>query len=150
MKEGDLVRERFAKNGSVMRIVEFVEGDTLSDEPNTALCQLENGTTDWFIETDIIEASDVLDMSVPAAYSWEDKELQALKIDKHVPIPKGGKWKVLLSRLEIGDSVFIPVKENTDKGLAALRTRLWNAKEASDIHITTRAEEGGIRVWRLE
>jgi hypothetical protein len=149
MKEGDLVRERFAKNGSVMRIVEFVEGDTLSDEPNTALCQLENGTTDWFIETDIIKAS-AKDIPVPAAYSWEDEELQALKIDKHVPVPKGGKWKVLLSRLEIGDSVFVPVKENTNKGLAALRTRLWNAKETSDIQITTRAEEGGIRVWRIE
>ena len=29
MKEGDLVRERFTKNGSVMRIIEFVEGKTV-------------------------------------------------------------------------------------------------------------------------
>ena len=148
MKEGDLVRERFTKNGSVMRIIEFVEGDTTSNEPNTALCKLENGSTDWFIETDIINVRPK-EVPVPAAYSWEDKELQALKIDKHVPVPKGGKWKVLLSRLELGDSVFIPVKENNEKGLSALRTRLWNAKEASDIQITTRAEEGGVRIWRI-
>ena len=149
MKEGDLVRERFAKNGSVMRIVEFVEGDTSSDEPNTALCQLENGTTDWFIETDIIKA-DPKDIPVPAAYSWEDKELQELKIDKNVPLPKGGKWKVLLLRLQIGDSVFVPAKEVTDRGLNALRTKIWNAKRAIDIQITTRIEEGGIRVWRTK
>ena len=148
MKEGDLVRERFTKNGSVMRIIEFVEGDTSSDEPNTALCQLENGSTDWFIETDIINAS-AKDVSVPAGYSWEYEGLQSLKIDKSVPIPAGGKWKMLLSRLEIGDSVFIPLKRNNATGIAALRTRLWNAKDASDIQITTRAEEGGVRVWRI-
>ena len=148
MKEGDLVRERFAKNGSVMRVVEFVEGDTSSDEPNTALCQLENGSTDWFIETDIINVR-AKEVPVPAGYSWEYEGLQSLKIDKSVPIPAGGKWKMLLSRLEIGDSVFIPLKRNNTKGIAALRTRLWNAKDASDIQITTRAEEGGVRVWRI-
>ena len=148
MKEGDLVRERFAKNGSVMRVVEFVEGDTSSDEPNTALCQLENGTTDWFIETDIINVRPK-EVPVPAGYSWEYEGLQSLKIDKNVPIPAGGKWKILLSRLELGDSVFIPLKRNNAKGIAALRTRLWAAKDASDIQITTRAEEGGVRVWRI-
>tara|TARA_R100001129_G_scaffold173355_1_gene144769 strand:- start:689 stop:1138 length:450 start_codon:yes stop_codon:yes gene_type:complete len=148
MKEGDLVRERFAKNGSVMRVVEFVEGDTSSDEPNTALCQLENGSTDWFIETDIINVR-AKEVPVPAGYSWEYEGLQSLKIDKNVPIPAGGKWKILLSRLELGDSVFIPLKRNNAKGIAALRTRLWAAKDTSDIRITTRVEEGGVRVWRI-
>jgi len=148
MKEGDLVRERFAKNGSVMRVLEFVVGDAISDEPNTALCQLENGSTDWFIETDIINVR-AKEVPVPAGYSWEYEGLQSLKIDKNVPIPAGGKWKILLSRLELGDSVFIPLKRNNAKGIAALRTRLWAAKDTSDIRITTRVEEGGVRVWRI-
>ena len=67
-----------------------------------------------------------------------------MKIDKNIPIPdKGrhGKWKELVSQMDVGDSVLIDNKRE--------RSAINNAMVAKGYKGTQRIEGDKIRVWRI-
>ena len=66
-----------------------------------------------------------------------------MKIDKNIPIPnrgRHGKWKELVSQMDVGDSVLVKIKE---------RSAMNNAMVAQGYKGTTRIEGDKIRVWRI-
>ena len=68
-----------------------------------------------------------------------------MKIDKNIPIPnrnrnRHGKWKDLVSKMDVGDSVLIKIKD---------RSSINNAMVAQGYKGTSRMEDGKVRVWRL-
>lgn len=67
-----------------------------------------------------------------------------LKIEKGIPIPerKPSGFSATFRKMEIGDSVFIPGKTTSD--VSSLTTYCRPMKYMG------RAEEGGVRVWRIE
>lgn len=75
-----------------------------------------------------------------------------IKIDKNIPLPAGGgkhsgpKRKYPFHDMAVGDSFFVPGKRTTD--LSPSVTQFRN-KYAPESMFTTRAEPGGVRVWRI-
>jgi hypothetical protein len=63
-----------------------------------------------------------------------------------VPIPergnKGGKWQTLLSNMAVNSCVV--VKNHTDAG------GLTSAAVRLNMKLTTRKDEGGVKVWRTK
>lgn len=74
--------------------------------------------------------------------------MNQIKIDKGVPIPtsrwSGAKRKYPFPDMEIGDSFFTDTKQETVGSSVATYAKFNNKK------FTTRSENGGTRVWRIE
>ena len=66
-----------------------------------------------------------------------------IKIDKDIPPPSTFRYQSLLAQMEPGDSFFI---EGTLTSYA--RTSLYRELKRAEGTFTTRAVEGGVRVWR--
>ena len=99
MNVGDIIKVK--NSGDLLKVIEYVKGDIDIGEEDTALCQLPNGSQDWFKSSEVTVTPN---FPVPVAYSWEEEELQGIEIEKNIPFParnkKGGKWKLLLTRLD--------------------------------------------------
>ena len=140
MKKGDTVRSRF--EGPVMQVVEVVEGDSSIDETNTVLCMFPNGSTDWFRQDEL--KYEGLEEMAPI-------EVDGIKIEKNIPVPVRGRWKTLLSAMDIGDSFLIPLDSGDIKNEAALtRSNLFGASMGTGTKIKTRVMDDGLRVWRIK
>ena len=75
----------------------------------------------------------------------EPEYFNGFRIDKSIPIPtiaRHSKWKSLLVRMEVGDSVLL---END-----AQRASLASAARAMKMSLSTRTEGERIRVWRTK
>ena len=74
--------------------------------------------------------------------------MEEFKIEKGIEIPKGPivrKRRYPFLKMEIGDSIFIEGK--TVSSISGSRN--W-AKHRHKIETVCRAENGGVRVWRVE
>lgn len=74
------------------------------------------------------------------------------EIEKGIEIPKLEKYPY--KQMEVGDSFFVPVKENQtidslQSGLKAC-TRTYVLVNKLDFEFATRRVEGGVRVWRTK
>tara|TARA_R110002012_G_C11525874_1_gene599985 strand:- start:534 stop:776 length:243 start_codon:yes stop_codon:yes gene_type:complete len=79
----------------------------------------------------------------------EEIEIDGIKIEKNIPIPKRGKWKELLFAMDIGDSFLVPlVSDDTKHEAALMRSNIFNA--SSGVKIKSRVMDDGLRVWRTE
>lgn len=66
-----------------------------------------------------------------------------IQIDKDIPIPSNNdEYREALSKMEVGDSFFLP--NLTVSG----RTTLYRIAKQFNAEFTTRAVDGGTRVWR--
>ncbi len=78
-----------------------------------------------------------------------------IRIDKKKPIPKpisrtGRPVKYPFDKLNVGDSFLIPGNHKVRHGIYSC-LNAYNANRAGvKREITTRAEDGGIRVWRIK
>jgi hypothetical protein len=76
-------------------------------------------------------------------------EKGVMRIEKGVPIPRPrfNSLTDALSRMDIGDSVFIPGEKNT----RPVNTHIWNTKKRrpGGFRFTSRTVDGGVRVWRI-
>jgi len=75
-----------------------------------------------------------------------------IKIDKNIPFPNGkSDRKYPLIEMEVGDSFFIPCKEEDEKRIrasiytSARRNKLTTSHKRK---YTTRKVDGGLRTWR--
>ena len=69
-----------------------------------------------------------------------------IKIDKGVPVPgesRGANGKYPFGDMEVGDSFFVDIKQQSFCSAAAGYAKRHNKK------FTTRSENGGTRVWRI-
>jgi hypothetical protein len=76
--------------------------------------------------------------------------MKAIKIDKGIPIPKQGRGRPSVfpfEDMEIGDSIFVPVKEAKDKSRAIGRAAMY--ARTHGVRFKTRTVEGGIRIWLI-
>lgn len=81
-------------------------------------------------------------------------------IEKDIPVPKrDANSKYGFSRLEVGDSIFVPDSDITIRKYPVGKTyhRTINVQTAASyyasrkhIRLVTRKVEGGIRIWRIE
>ena len=95
------------------------------------------------------QMSSISDIPIPAAYTWEEEELQGIVIEKNIPVPRGGgKWGKLLLRLDVGDSILIPTKDKID--LHNKQNMILCRVKGLDISIITRTVSDGLRVWRTK
>ena len=100
--------------------------------------------------------SSIDDIPIPAAYSWEEEELQGIVIEKNIPIPalgtKTGKWQRVLSRMDVGDSFVINLTEpNKRRNRERKHSILTHAAKSLDMKIRTRKiNDNTLRVWRVE
>ena len=155
MKKGDFVKLKLSPTtaDSVYMVIEYVTS-SLDDEEDTVHVQLKNGSHDWFrvSELTMIPSSD---LPTPAAYSWEDKELQGITIEKNVPIPVANssrkrKWQSILSRLDVGDSFVAPCGPK-GKDRDRLGSSITYATKDMGIKIATRrTDDGNLRIWRTQ
>ena len=139
MKKGDKVRSRF--EGPVMQVLEVVEGDSSIDETNTVLCIFSNGSTDWFRQDEL--KYEGLEEMAPI-------EVDGIKVEKDIPVPVRGRWKALLSAMDIGDSFLIPlVSDDIKHEVALTRSNIFGAAMGTGTRIKTRVMDDGLRVWRI-
>tara|TARA_R100000656_G_scaffold123991_1_gene101229 strand:+ start:274 stop:576 length:303 start_codon:yes stop_codon:yes gene_type:complete len=99
--------------------------------------------------------SSIDDIPIPAAYSWEEEELQGIVIEKNIPIPalgtKTGKWQRILSRMDVGDSFVIKLKKDDLKfGRAKQASILAHAAKSLDMKVKTMKISNMLRVWRIK
>ena len=92
---------------------------------------------------------------IPAAYSWEEEELQGIVIEKNIPMPppgtKTGKWQRVLSRMDVGDSFVLIITERDKRsGRVRKRSILTHAAKSLDMKIKTMRIDDTLRVWRVE
>ena len=95
------------------------------------------------------------ELPIPAAYSWEEEELQGIVIEKGIAIPplgtKTGKWQRILSRMDVGDSFVIELKKDDLRfGRARQSSILAHAAKSLDMKIRTMKISNTLRVWRVE
>ena len=71
-------------------------------------------------------------------------------VEKNIPIPapmKSSRWKQIVSKMEIGDSVLVETRNQAIALTIAARSlptnRLYN-----HMKFVTRKTDGGVRVWR--
>lgn len=67
------------------------------------------------------------------------------KIEKNIPISahgKSGRWSILTSEMEIGDSILVETRKKA--------TSICICLKRSGYKPVTRKVNGGIRVWKLE
>ena len=155
MKKGDFVKPKLSPTtaDSIYMVIEYVTS-SLDDEEDTVHVQLKNGSHDWFraSELTMVPSSD---LPIPAAYTWEEEELQGLVIEKNVPIPAPGtsrqrKWKRILSRLDVGDSFVAPCgRTGADRNRVG-SSMAFGAKAAGIKIATRRTEDGNLRIWRVQ
>ena len=155
MKKGDFVKPKLSPTtaDSIYMVIEYVTS-SLDDEEDTVHVQLKNGSHDWFrvSELTMVPSSD---LPIPAAYTWEDKELQGITIEKNVPIPvanssRKGKWQLVLSRLDVGDSFVVPCGP-TGADRNRVGSSMNSAAKNVDIKIATRrTKDGNLRIWRTQ
>lgn len=80
-----------------------------------------------------------------------------VKIEKGVPIPKsesGNNSKYPLKIMEVGDSFLVPYKEgkksrDTQSRMTSIIAAYRNKHDVTKKFVT-KAEEGGVRVWRIK
>jgi len=73
------------------------------------------------------------------------------KIDKGIEYPLSpGKWMVLIHKLEVGDSFYVP--DQKEKSRRELGSAILQAgrKSRTGMKLSYRQVEGGIRVWRIK
>lgn len=115
--------------------------------------------------------------SIPLDHAWPDgipdrdknnepQEDMEFKIEKGIPIPSIHKGRATdefwldvrktSAALEIGESFFVPLRDENDK-VAAIQTHFtsWARRYLKDKHFVTRKQnvdgkESGLRIWRLE
>ena len=97
----------------------------------------------------------IKDTPIPAAYSWEEEELQGIIIEKNIPIPplgtKTGKWQRVLSRMDVGDSFVLTLTERDKRsGRVRKQSILTHAAKSLDMKIKTMRIDNTLRVWRAE
>ena len=66
-------------------------------------------------------------------------------VEKNIPIPernKQGKWKELVSIMEIGDSVLVKNRLQASALITSARSH------HPDVKFTTRTIDEGVRIWR--
>ena len=79
-------------------------------------------------------------------------------IEKNVPLPpvkrtgnnqKTSKWGKIASRLQVGDSILVPIKGTITPAISVtVRNRFaYHGKKLGHTY-ATRKVEGGVRVWR--
>ena len=95
------------------------------------------------------------DTPIPAAYSWEEEELQGIVIEKNIPMPppgtKTGKWQRVLSRMDVGDSFVLTLTEHDKRsGRVRKQSILTHAAKSLDMKIKTMRIDNTLRVWRVE
>jgi hypothetical protein len=87
-------------------------------------------------------------------YRFRKENIMKIKIEKNVPVPKGGRrpkgeFRLALESMEVGDSFLYsaPYYPKKDK----LRSLIYHVQNLSKKKFTT-ASTGGIkrRVWRIE
>lgn len=68
-----------------------------------------------------------------------------MKIEKNIPIPMEGwgKWKFLLEKMKVGDSLF--VKTHMERKLV-----YQTCVKILKYKAITRKEENGFRIWRIK
>jgi hypothetical protein len=73
----------------------------------------------------------------------------ALKIESGIPLPREGPpWGAIsgaLGKLKVGDSVLLPFYTRTDQ-LGSIRAIM---QRRANMRLTTKAVDGGVRVWRI-
>lgn len=66
------------------------------------------------------------------------------KIEKNIPVSthgKSGRWSILTSEMEIGDSILVETRKKA--------TSICIALKRSGYKPVTRKVDGGVRVWKL-
>lgn len=74
--------------------------------------------------------------------------MKPIKIEKGIPIPTQGRGRPSVfpfEAMEVGDSIFVPVKTDKEKARAIGRTAMYARKHG--VKFKTRTVEGGIRIW---
>ena len=99
--------------------------------------------------------SSINELPIPAAYSWEEEELQGIVIEKGIAIPplgtKTGKWQRVLSRMDVGDSFVLDLTKHDRKyGRVRQSSILTHAAKSLDMKIRTMKIDNTLRVGRTE
>ena len=71
-------------------------------------------------------------------------------VEKNIPIPapmKSSKWKQIVSKMEIGDSVLVETR-NQAVALTIAAKFLPTNRLHNHMKFVTRKTDGGVRVWR--
>ena len=70
------------------------------------------------------------------------------KIDTDIPIPSMGRPNQYpFAEMKVGDSFFI---EGRTSSYASTAARNWASKHEPSWRFTSRQQDGGVRVWRIE
>ena len=72
------------------------------------------------------------------------------EIEKNVPVPIGGKWKPIVVKMEIGDSVVVAGDMEAKTLKACIHTYFKKEKNVEVATAARRLEDGTFRVWRLD
>ena len=72
------------------------------------------------------------------------------EIEKDVPLPIGGKWKPIVARMEIGDSIVVADDMEAKTVKACMNTYFKKEKNTTVATASRRQEDGTFRVWRLD
>ena len=72
------------------------------------------------------------------------------EIEKDVPVPIGGKWKPIVAKMEIGDSVVVAGDMEAKTLKACIHTYFKKEKNVQVATAARRLEDGTFRVWRLD
>lgn len=69
-----------------------------------------------------------------------------MKIEKNIALPEKQTVKNVSKEMEFGDSVFFADKKKARSFMANARS----VHAGTDSHFTSRPENGGIRVWKIQ
>ena len=72
------------------------------------------------------------------------------EIEKDVPVPIGGKWKPIVAKMEIGDSVVVTNDMEAKTIKACIHTYFKKEENVEVATAARRLEDGTFRVWRLD
>ena len=72
------------------------------------------------------------------------------EIEKDVPMPIGGKWKPIVVKMGIGDSVVVASNMEAKTLKACIHTYFKKEKNVTVATASRRLEDGTFRVWRLD
>ena len=70
-----------------------------------------------------------------------------MEIEKGFPIPVKEPQTATFSKMEVGDSIFIP-NENGG-GRTVRNARTWGAADGRRIRFSAKSVDGGVRLWRI-
>ena len=72
------------------------------------------------------------------------------EIEKDVPMPIGGKWKPIVVKMGIGDSVVVANNMEAKTLKSCIHAYFKKEKNVTVATATRRLEDGTFRVWRLD